>query len=339
MTIVQGSGDAGGNGQVPQIEGNQILDDVLAIDDSELTTSNQAAGTATETLTPADLESLTDDEVLAILAEEIDEADTEAALVQVESEVPVISEETIAAFDEFKAELDKLELGGELALEEFADGVTYEDFGAGVMTEECFNQVLDRSDNSGDLTLNEVQEAVAMLNSVADSGLMGTDTSAASVFNNYKHVVNFFTVDLTEFENNQELLSSYIDRLNVLGINTVWELLSRMVEDSRYDVQKTESEEIDFNKVRALVEEHLPLELGNGAVGLANKLRGNPEGLDENVFVKRIHIMQASGLTSDEQEVVEFIASDFEKYAGINYKLTVDELQQAINTLQSSPLF
>lgn len=128
-----------------------------------------------------------------------------------------------------------------------ADGVTWEDL-EGTMTEGCFRTVFAGSDRN--LSLAELQSAKEMLQSVATSGVLGTN-SLAGVFSKYSQTDTFFTVDLEAYARMSEQMGEFA---TAVGAGSVWDLMKNLIHagiDIGYDSHKLEVQEIDLDKLDA----------------------------------------------------------------------------------------
>ena len=181
------------------------------------------------------------------------------------------------------------------------DGVSWDELGEGIMTEECFDAVFDE-DNNGTLSLTELQTAKAMLQEVATSGVMGT-TSLADVFNEYADTNVFFTVDLDEYMTSQASLEEFA---SALGADSVWELMKNLIEsgiDIGYDRANHDVQEIDLAKLNAFKDIVNNLAASN-VLGTTSVATAYTEYIDEKFTVN------AADLTAHQANLQAYIDSD-----------------------------
>ena len=181
------------------------------------------------------------------------------------------------------------------------DGVSWDELGEGIMTEECFNAVFDE-DNNGTLSLTELQTAKAMLQEVATSGVMGTN-SLADVFNEYADTNVFFTVDLEEYIASKDSLEALA---SAVGADSVWDLMKNLIEsgiDIGYDPENQEVQEIYLGKLNAFKDTVNDLAASN-VMGTTSVATAYDEYIEEGFTI------DATELAAHQDNLQAYIDSD-----------------------------
>ena len=191
----------------------------------------------------------------------------------------------------------------------------------------------------------DLSKVVAFMNTVtdlADSGVMGANTSVETAYDEYLN--EGFTVDAGDLASNLPDLQTYLnsdERVSDERVSTVWELLVEL-NDAGQDIGLSATNEVvNLSAVSALTTDYLAATIEGGAAGLISRINGSQAA--ENIMYYEFVEASEDRISFTDQEliVIDYLKdyATFKPLATNKQWITVSNLDSVIESFEPDPLF